>query len=56
MNGRQAYAISHQSSDLNIHFVFSGLTEFVSKLDQRYDKYGRGHRDSSTTLCPSMGD
>ena len=37
-NGRQAYAISHQSSDLKIHFVFSGLSEFLSKLDQRYDK------------------
>ena len=35
-NGRQAYAISHQSSDLKIHFVLSGLTEFLSKLDQRY--------------------
>ena len=35
-NGRQAYAISRQSSDLKIHFVFSGLSEFLSKLDQRY--------------------
>ena len=34
----QAYVISFQTSDIKVRFVFSGLTEFLSTLDQRYDK------------------